>query len=353
MIPALSDAGQRAALGTSLVAALDKVYADESLSLTDRLDTTFADVALSKANGKVPPAVLDKVRRRAAWADANAKDLMTRQAVISDAAQLLDMAGDFAGAKKLLTAELKRSKQPYYYMLDLSQVAEDQGDAKAAVDWAHKAYEAAEGPATRVQWAVDWSNTVMRLTPKDKAAVTTSANAVLAELAKSPDSYYQRTRVKVGAWGDKLRAWSEKNGGADLLADRAARWTQSARRKVRRRTTAASGRRRPDSERQKTVNGSAHFLTGATAPGTVALETGRERSAPAEEREPAVENPCRPFRRARAARACRRLARPPGRCAGQRFRQARLARHLAELRRAREGAGRADDAGGKGASAWP
>jgi protein disulfide-isomerase len=219
MIPALADAAQRDAFGKSLIAALDNVYADTGLSLTDRLDTTFADIALAKANGKVPPAVLDKVRQRAAWADENAKDLMTRQAVISDAAQLLDMAGDFAGAKKLLTAELKRSKQPYYYMLDLSEVAADQGDAKAAVDWAHKAYEAAEGPATRVQWAVDWSNTVMAMTPKDKAAVAESANAVIAELAKSPDSYYQRTRVKVGAWGEKLRAWSAKNGGAELLAD--------------------------------------------------------------------------------------------------------------------------------------
>jgi protein disulfide-isomerase len=219
MIAGLPDAGQRAALGKSLIAALDKVYADESLSIGDRLDTAFADVALSKVNGKVPPAVLDKVRQRAAWADASAKDLITRQAVISDAAQLLDMAGDFAGAKKLLTAELKRSKQPYYYMLDLSEVAADEGDAKGAVDWAHKAYEAAEGPATRVQWAVDWSNTVMQFTPKDKAAVGASANAVLAELAKSPDSYYQRTRVKVGAWGDKLRAWSDKNGGSALLAD--------------------------------------------------------------------------------------------------------------------------------------
>ena len=219
LIPALSDPAQRDALGKSLIAALDKVYADGSLPIGDRLDATFAEVELAKAKGKVPPAVLDKVRRRVAWADDNAKDAMTRQAVMSDAAQLLDEAGDRPAAEKLLLAELKRSKQPYYYMLDLADLYEEDGNARAAIDWAHKAYDAAEGPATRVQWAVDWSNTVMKLTPKDTAAVAESANAVIVELAKSPDSYYQRTRVKVSAWGDKLRAWSANNGGGKVLAD--------------------------------------------------------------------------------------------------------------------------------------
>jgi hypothetical protein len=40
---------------------------------------------------------------------------------------------------------------------------------------------------------------------------------VLDELGKSPDSYYQRTRVKVAGWGDKLREWSEANGGSEVL----------------------------------------------------------------------------------------------------------------------------------------
>ena len=40
---------------------------------------------------------------------------------------------------------------------------------------------------------------------------------MIAELGKSPDSYYQRTRVKVAAWGDKLREWSAANRGGEVL----------------------------------------------------------------------------------------------------------------------------------------
>ncbi len=217
LVAALPPGGPRTALSRSLIAAADSIYADASLSMTDRIEASNVDIALAKAEGAVPPAVLAKVRERAAWADANAKDKVTRQSVIDDAAYTLFDAGDRAGAKKLLTAELERSDQPYYYMSSLSDFAEQEGDKAAAVEWARKAYEAAQGPATRVQWAILWSNAVLRLTPADEAAVTRSADAVIAELGKSPDSYYQRTRVKVAAWGDKLREWSEAHGGSAVL----------------------------------------------------------------------------------------------------------------------------------------
>ena len=68
-----------------------------------------------------------------------------------------------------------------------------------------------------MQWAILWSNAVLRNAPEDEAQVTRAANAVLDELGKSPDSYYQRTRVKVAAWGDKLREWSDANGGSEVL----------------------------------------------------------------------------------------------------------------------------------------
>lgn len=227
LVAALPDAAQRKALGGSLVAALDRVFEDDTLSLTDRLAAVRADVDLAKASdAPVPPAVLAKVRARAAWADKTAKDAMQRQSVISDAAFLLHEAGDTPGAKKLVEAELKRSASPYYYMLDLASLAEDSGDKAGAISWARKAYETSEGASTRVQWAIVYSSTVMRLTPEDKAAVEASAGAVVDELGKSPDSYYQRTRVKVAAWGGKFRAWSEAHGGSAVLDRLEARMAQ-------------------------------------------------------------------------------------------------------------------------------
>jgi protein disulfide-isomerase len=219
LVAALPKGEARERLAKALVAAGDAIFADDKLALAERVDAVNIDITLAKdAKGKVPADVLAKVRERAKWADVNAMDKMQRQSVMDDAAYLLKDAGDIEGGRKILLAELKKSDQPYYYMSSLSDFAEEQGKTAEAIDWARKAYDAAQGPATRVQWAVNWASTIMELTPKDKAAVEASSAAAIDELAKSPGSYFQRTRVKVSKWGDKLRAWAEKNDGAEVFA---------------------------------------------------------------------------------------------------------------------------------------
>lgn len=218
LIAALPNGNERSQLGNSLTAALDRVYGDATLPLPDRLGTVVADIALVKSADKpVSPIVLSKVRARVQWADRTAKDPMVRQSVISNAADLLHEAGDDRGAKRLLEAELTRSTFPYYYMLDLAGIAEDEKDGRSAIAWAKKAYETAQGPATRVQWAIEYSKTVLRQTPDDQAAVEESAKAVIAELGRNPGSYYQRTRVKIGAWGGLLRQWGDQHHGQAVL----------------------------------------------------------------------------------------------------------------------------------------
>jgi protein disulfide-isomerase len=218
LVSALPESPQREALSEALIAAADAIYANERLSMTERVEALNIDIGLTTVDGKVPADVLAKVRERAEWADRTARDKTTRQSVIDDAAYLLFDAGDHAGARRLLTAELERSDQPYYYMSSLADFAEQEGDKAGAIEWSRKAYEASQGPATRVQWAILWSKAVLRNAPEDEAAVTRAAEAVIAELGKSPDSYYQRTRVKVADWGDKLVEWSAAHGGAGALA---------------------------------------------------------------------------------------------------------------------------------------
>ena len=86
LVSALPASPERDALAASLVAAGDAIYANERLSMTERVEAANIDIALAEAEGAIPPAVLAKVRERAAWADANAKDKITRQSVIDDAA---------------------------------------------------------------------------------------------------------------------------------------------------------------------------------------------------------------------------------------------------------------------------
>lgn len=219
LVLAVPDKAQQAKLGTALVAALDRVAADNSLPLGDRLDTLSADVALSKAanGGKVAPPVLAKVRQRVAMADRAANNPMLRQAVIPDAGQFLADAGDPTAGAKLLEAELPHAIAPYYFMMDLAGMAEDRKDNKAAIAWARKAAQTAEGPATRIQWAILYSGFVLRLTPDDKAAVEQSADSVIDALGQNTSGYAQRTAKKAQSWAKQLQDWSKAHGGQAVM----------------------------------------------------------------------------------------------------------------------------------------
>ena len=227
LVLALPDKAEQSKLGASLIAALDRVAADPSLPLGDRLDTLNADIALSKAanGGKAAPQVLAKVRQRVAMINHAANNPMLRQAVIPDAGQFLADAGDPAGGAKLLEAELPHAIAPYYFMMDLASMAEDRKDNKAAIAWARKAAQTAEGPATRIQWAILYSGFVLRLTPDDKAAVEQSADSVIDALGQNTSGYAQRTEKKAQAWAKELQGWSKAHGGQavmDRLATRIA-----------------------------------------------------------------------------------------------------------------------------------
>lgn len=225
LILGLPDPIERKSLSGQLAAALDKVAADTSAPLGDRVAAVNAEIALSKAanGGKATPEVLAKVRKRVAMADKAATNPQLRQAVMPGAGGLLADAGDRAGAERLLKGELPRSVAPYYYMADLAELDEKAKDSKAAIAWLKKAAESAQGPATRVQWAVLYSNGVMRMTPGDKAAVEAAAGTVVEALAHDTGGYAERTEKKVGAWGKNLRDWSAAHRGADVLARLGAR----------------------------------------------------------------------------------------------------------------------------------
>lgn len=227
---AAADAAERATLSSALLSALDQVYADGSLPISDRLDTAYADIQLARlAQGQpegsgdaphppLPAAVIAKVRQRVQWAEQAARTDYERQSTISNAASLLDEAGDSAGAEQLLLAELGRSKTPYYYMPDLAGLAEARGDKPTALYWLKKAYESAEGPATRVQWGVLYVDGLIRLQPDNAAAIEAAAGQVIGELAAQPGGYHQRTRQRFDTLARTLQGWSKEHGGSAVLA---------------------------------------------------------------------------------------------------------------------------------------
>lgn len=202
---------ERKALETGLIAALDRQFNDASLPLVDRVLLIRAELDIHRLNAGADaapaPALLDKVRQRAAWADATAQTPAERQSAMYYAAGLLIRAGDLDSAERLLNAELARSATPYYYMPDLADIAEQRGDKAQAIEWYRKGYESSTGPATRVQWGLMYVDALIRLTPEDAASIEQASNLIIDELADA-DSYHQRTRIRFDDFAETLREWS-------------------------------------------------------------------------------------------------------------------------------------------------
>lgn len=200
--------------------ALERLVANTSLSTADRLSVVDAEVALAKLDAPkatLADALLRTVREEAARADRETSDPYARQAVISGAAEVLDNAGLGSESDALLKRELTRTHYPYYFMLGLAANAKKRGEKGAAVDWAEKAYSAAEGDATRLQWGASYINTMIDLAPQDSARIEKAARKVIGELDPAPDTFYERNRRSLERVGKKLVAWNKEGHHEDAL----------------------------------------------------------------------------------------------------------------------------------------
>ena len=212
----------RAQLAADWNAVLERFVADPAISTADRLSAISGRIALARLDAPkgsaLPDPLLQTVRDEVARADRETTDPYARQAVISAAADALSDADLMAASDALLEAELKRSHSPYYFMLDLAANAKKRGDKAAALDWEQKAYTAADGPATRLQWGVHYVNALIELAPQDEARIEHAAKSVIGELDPTPDTFYERNRRGLERMGGKLAAWNAQRRHEPAMA---------------------------------------------------------------------------------------------------------------------------------------
>jgi thioredoxin-related protein len=220
---------ERAQLTTAWRSALDRLGAPGSkaeLSHVEQLMLIRAHVLLARLDAPdapLPPALLEQARQAVARTDASIKDAYLRQAAVNAAVALYWEAGLDDDANRLLTAELEKSKSPYYFMLDLAELAEKAGRKQEAVQWLARAYEGARGPATRFQWGYNYLVGLLEMTPEDIAGIERAGLAVLGELDGSPDAFYQRTRISLEKLDGKLLEWGKGGEAAKVVATLRAR----------------------------------------------------------------------------------------------------------------------------------
>jgi thioredoxin-related protein len=221
----LSDAGtpERRRLTDAWRQALDRLASEPdavALSGPEQLNAVRAKILLARLDApEAAPtlALVDEARSTVARVDAAATDSYARHAAINAAAGLYWEAGLDDDANQLLVAELERSKSPYYFMLDLAELAKKAGREADAVAWLAKAYAGAKGPATRFQWGYSYLVGVLEMTPDDTARIERAGLEVIGELDDSPDAFYQRTRLRLEQLSTKLLEWGQSPERAPVI----------------------------------------------------------------------------------------------------------------------------------------
>ncbi len=219
---------QRAELLAAFDTALKRFEADETLSRADRMTALIAQVELATldapktegakaAQPRLPEALLADIRAQTARADREITDGYERQSVITAAAYLLERAGLGSESDALLQANLAKSHSPYYLMSELASNAKARGDKTGALRWYEQAFDKSEGPATRLQWGASYVGALVEMAPHDDARIEKAAAELLAEAAKQPDAFYERSGRSLQRVGTQLQAWNKRGAHTATL----------------------------------------------------------------------------------------------------------------------------------------
>lgn len=215
-----------AALRDNWFALMDALENDQRYGDSTRLDSAALRVAAAKSldqDGKVPDAVAAKARATLDAYLARDYDPDTRSGVVNSAEWVLFYLGDKARLRTLLEGEIKTSRTPYYYMADLADLEEQEGNNKQALDLLEKAYRSAQGPATRFQWGALYAGGLLRMSPQDEPRIRAAFVEVLGEL-EGPDRIHARARSRLDKLSSSLVKWSGETKNAATLQAVAQRW---------------------------------------------------------------------------------------------------------------------------------
>ena len=190
-------ASRREELAAVLSGAAAQWADDFWLGAPDRLAAVRLQMRLTRLLTSTR-GLQEQVRDRVEAALAESTDPYERHTLVNTAVGALNDAGLAARAEQVLLAELPRSHSPYYFMLSLATGAKRRGDMAAAVDWYEKTWNAAVGPATRLQWGVTYLNSLTELQPQDTARIERAEQGLRADIAAAgADAFEQRNLAQL------------------------------------------------------------------------------------------------------------------------------------------------------------
>lgn len=208
--PASADGIQ---LRTAWDQALQRLTDDPSLTTDQRVAALQArlDLALvgrPRASAEVPAELRDDIRRAAVQFVDAAHSGAERAASTSRTAQLLTQAGLISESDALLRERLPGHQDGTpELMTQLADNARSRGQFGETLLWSRRAWEAAQGPARRLQWGTQYLRQLTELAPGEAALIDEVANQVLSELTQLPGSLPERSAAQLRDLTEHLLAW--------------------------------------------------------------------------------------------------------------------------------------------------
>jgi len=210
------------------VRVMDAAAADPRFTEADQLGAIGSKLAAIRLiDGAIPVGVARAASARVAAAVAGDQVPYVRSGIIDSALIIYDFLGQNELAYKVVQGELAKTATPYYYKVDLGQLAERLGRKDEALKWYAAGYTEANGPATRFQWGEIYAASLLRLQPDDTARISSVTGQVLGEL-DGPDRIYRRAHMRLMRLDKALRKWDADTHGAhhQVIVDLRARMQQ-------------------------------------------------------------------------------------------------------------------------------
>ena len=195
MVAEPADAGAEA-LAAAWEAAFAGLREDPATPAVTRIGTLYGALCLFTARqpGHARPSRLVRaVYKAVREADRATDDPYARMNLFSVAYGALSVAGLYDEAYDFMTREVERSHSPDYIMLALARWAQWEGLPAEALSWAERAWQEAQGPATRFERGTGYVHMLAQLTPDAEARIEDTAIALFREASSTKDAFFLRT----------------------------------------------------------------------------------------------------------------------------------------------------------------
>ena len=165
----------------------------------------------------LPQDVVLAIQADGKAADESVAGTHARQSVINTASNVYELAGLMDDARTLLTAEIEKSRTPYYFMGSLAYLEEQEGNLTEALEWRRKAYENSKGPATRIRWWASYVQALTRLAPEDSQRIQQASMEIFDKTEGMEEFFSGANFRNLSRANTSLQEWNQ-----DLHSERSA-----------------------------------------------------------------------------------------------------------------------------------